>query len=74
MPCLDVGGRWAGRRRLSPHHLRGSDPASEKLKLGRETDWTDADGIRCAGIGQRFTLCGDDDIALMDIGTLRFGA
>jgi type VI secretion system protein ImpE len=52
----------------------GADPASELLRLGRETDWTDPDAGPVRGIGQRVLLCGDDDIAIMDLGVLRFGA
>jgi type VI secretion system protein ImpE len=52
----------------------GTDPASELLRLGRETDWTDAEAGPVRGIGQRVLLCGDDDIAIMDLGALRFGA
>ncbi len=52
----------------------GSDPTSDLLKLGRETDWTDPDKGPVRGIGQRVLLCGDDDIAVMDLGVLRFGA
>jgi len=52
----------------------GSDPASDLLRLGRETDWTDGEAGPVRGIGQRVLLCGDEDIALMDVGKLRFGA
>jgi type VI secretion system protein ImpE len=52
----------------------GSDPATELLRLGRETDWTDPDAGPVRGIGQRVLLCGDDDVAIMDVGVLRFGA
>jgi len=52
----------------------GSDATTDLLRLGRETDWTDADSGPVRGIGQRVLLCGDDDIALMDLGVLRFGA
>ena len=52
----------------------GSDPATDLLKLGRETDWTDAATGPVRGIGQRVFLCGEDDIAIMELGALRFGA
>jgi protein involved in temperature-dependent protein secretion len=44
------------------------------LRMGRETDWTDAAAGPVRGIGQRVLLCGEEDIAIMDIGELRFGA
>jgi len=51
----------------------GSDPATDLLRLGRETDWTDEDAGPVRGIGQRVYLCGEEDIAIMDAGALRFG-
>jgi type VI secretion system protein ImpE len=57
-----------------PAVYAGSDPTTESLRLGRETDWTDPDAGPVRGIGQRVLLCGDDDIAIMDLGVLRFGA
>jgi len=51
----------------------GGDPTSDLLKLGRETDWTDPDKGPVRGIGQRVLLCGEDDVAVMDLGELRFG-
>jgi type VI secretion system protein ImpE len=52
----------------------GSDPASDLLRLGRETDWSDPDAGPVRGIGQRVLLCGEEDIAIMDLGVLRLGA
>jgi type VI secretion system protein ImpE len=52
----------------------GGDPASDLLKLGRETDWTDPGAGPVRGIGQRVWLAGEDDVAIMDVGLLRFGA
>jgi type VI secretion system protein ImpE len=52
----------------------GSDASSDLLKLGRETDWTDSDAGPVRGVGQRVLLCGDEDVAIMDLGTLRFEA
>ncbi len=52
----------------------GADPASDALRLGRETGWTDPDAGPVRGIGQRILLCGEADIAVMDLGTLRIGA
>ena len=51
-----------------------SDATSDSLKLGRETDWTDPDAGPVRGIGQRVFLLGEDDVAIMDLGELRFGA
>ena len=52
----------------------GGDGASEMLRLGRETDWQQADGGPVRGIGQRVFLVGEDDTAIMELGELRFGA
>jgi type VI secretion system protein ImpE len=51
----------------------GGEPTSDVLKLGRETDWTEEGAGPVRGIGQRVLLAGDDDVAIMDLGTLRFG-
>jgi type VI secretion system protein ImpE len=51
----------------------GGEPTSDLLRLGRETDWTDEAAGPVRGIGQRVLLAGDDDVAIMDLGTLRFG-
>jgi type VI secretion system protein ImpE len=56
-----------------PAIYTGTDPLTDLLKLGRETDWTDPDKGPVRGIGQRVMLCGEDDIAVMDLGELRFG-
>lgn len=57
-----------------PAIYAGSDPTTDLLRLGRETDWTDAAAGPVRGIGQRVFLAGEDDVAIMDIGALRFGA
>jgi type VI secretion system protein ImpE len=44
------------------------------LRLGRETDWQQADGGPVRGVGQRVFLVGEDDTAIMELGKLRFGA
>ncbi len=57
-----------------PAIYAGSEPTTDLLRLGRETDWTDPDAGPVRGIGQRVFLAGEEDIAIMEIGTLRFGA
>ena len=57
-----------------PSIYGGTDPASDVLRLGRETDWTDPDAGPVRGIGQRVFLGGEADLAIMDLGALRFGA
>jgi type VI secretion system protein ImpE len=51
-----------------------ADPQTDAMRLGRETDWRQADGGPVRGAGQRVFLLGDDDVAMMDLGDLRFGA
>ena len=51
-----------------------TDPTTDLLRLGRETDWTDADAGPVRGVGQRVFLCGEEDVAVMDLVKLRFGA
>ena len=52
----------------------GDDTTSELQRLGRETDWQQAEGGPVRGIGQRVFLLGEDDAAIMDLGTLTFDA
>jgi type VI secretion system protein ImpE len=41
-------------------------------RLGRATNWIEADGEPVRGIGQRSFLVGDDELGIMDIETLTF--
>lgn len=50
------------------------DPMTDALRLGRETDWRQAEGGPVRGVGQRVFLLGDDDVAAMELGTLRIAA
>ena len=47
---------------------------SDALRLGRETDWRQSDGGPVRGVGQRLFLVGEEDIAMMELGNIRFGA
>jgi type VI secretion system protein ImpE len=47
---------------------------TDLLRLGRETDWRQANDGPVRGVGQRVFLAGDDDVAIMDLTALRFGA
>jgi type VI secretion system protein ImpE len=46
-------------------------PASDALRLGRETAWTDTAPVR--GSGQRVFLAGEDGLGIMDLTELHFG-
>jgi len=48
------------------------EPMTDALRLGRETDWRQAEGGPVRGAGQRVFLLGEDDVAVMELGTLRF--
>lgn len=50
------------------------DPMTDALWLGRETDWRQAEGGPVRGVGQRVFLLGEDDVAVMELGTLRIAA
>jgi type VI secretion system protein ImpE len=45
---------------------------SPEERLGRATNWVDADGEPVRGIGQRSFLVGDDELGIMDIQSLTF--
>jgi type VI secretion system protein ImpE len=57
-----------------PTIYASSDDMTELQRLGRETDWQQAEGGPVRGVGQRVFLVGDDDVAVMELGELRFGA
>jgi type VI secretion system protein ImpE len=48
------------------------DPLSDALRLGRETDWRQADGGPVRGVGQRLFIVGEDAVPMMDLGDFRF--
>jgi type VI secretion system protein ImpE len=47
------------------------DPMTDTLRLGRETDWRQAEGGPVRGVGQRVFLVGEADVAIMDLGKLQ---
>ena len=47
------------------------DPMTDLLRLGRETDWRQAEGGPVRGVGQRVFLVGEDDMAIMDLGKVQ---
>ncbi|HEY3848569.1 MAG TPA: type VI secretion system accessory protein TagJ [Acetobacteraceae bacterium] len=50
----------------------GDDTMTEAQRLGRETDWQEAEGGPVRGIGQRVFLVGEEDVAIMELGALTF--
>ncbi|HEY2617028.1 MAG TPA: type VI secretion system accessory protein TagJ [Acetobacteraceae bacterium] len=52
----------------------GDDPMTDALRLGRETDWREAEGAPVRGVGQRLFMVGEEAVAMMDLGTFRFDA
>lgn len=50
------------------------DPMTDPLRLGRETDWRQSGDGPVRGVGQRVFLIGEEDVAIMDVTALRFGA
>lgn len=50
----------------------GDDTTAEVYRLGRETDWQQAEGGPVRGVGQRVFLLGEEDAAIMDLGELTF--
>ena len=66
---VDAGTR---RRRLIPVVYAGDDAMTEPQRLGRETDWQQAEGGPVRGVGQRVFLLGEDDVAIMELGKLTF--
>jgi type VI secretion system protein ImpE len=48
------------------------DPLSDPLRLGRETDWREAEGAPVRGVGQRLFIVGEDAVPMMELGNFRF--
>ncbi len=48
------------------------DQVSDTLRLGRETDWRQADGGPVRGVGQRLFIVGEDAAPMMELGNFRF--
>jgi type VI secretion system protein ImpE len=55
-----------------PAVYAGDDTMTEAQRLGRETDWREADGGPVRGLGQRVFLLGEEDVAIMELGSLTF--
>ena len=48
------------------------DPMTDALRLGRETDWRQAEGGPVRGVGQRLFIVGEDAVPMMELGNFRF--
>jgi type VI secretion system protein ImpE len=48
------------------------DPVGDALRLGRETDWREAEGAPVRGVGQRLFIVGEDAVPMMELGSFRF--
>ena len=55
-----------------PAVYAAEDAITDALRLGRETDWREADGGPVRGVGQRLFMMGDDAVAMMDLHNIRF--
>jgi type VI secretion system protein ImpE len=47
---------------------------ADPLRLGRETDWREAEGAPVRGLGQRLFIVGEDAVPMMELGAMRFGS
>jgi type VI secretion system protein ImpE len=68
---VSVGNGPDGTVYLPALYAGAEPPASDALRLGRETLWTDTPPAR--GCGQRVFLAGDEGLGIMDLTELRFG-
>ena len=57
-----------------PAIYAADDPMNDALRLGRETDWRQVEPGPVRGVGQRLFMMGDDAVAMMALGNIRFGA
>lgn len=71
---LDVVNGPSGDAYVPAIYFSGSDTVSDALRIGRETNWLEpVEGV-FRGVGQRCFLAGEDDMAIMDIESLKFTA
>ncbi len=56
-----------------PAVYAADEAMTDMLRLGRETDWRQADGGPVRGVGQRLFIVGEDAVAMMDLGNFQFG-
>jgi type VI secretion system protein ImpE len=55
-----------------PAIYAADDPMTDALRLGRETDWRQVEAGPVRGVGQRLFMVGDEAVAMMDLGNIRF--
>jgi type VI secretion system protein ImpE len=55
-----------------PAIYAADEPMTDALRLGRETDWRQAEAGSVRGVGQRVFMVGDDAVAMMELGNIRF--
>jgi type VI secretion system protein ImpE len=55
-----------------PAVYAADEPLTDALRLGRETDWREAEGGMVRGVGQRVFLAGEEAVDVMTVRTLRF--
>jgi type VI secretion system protein ImpE len=55
-----------------PAVYAADDATTDALRLGRETDWRQADGGPVRGVGQRLFIVGEDAVPMMELGNFRF--
>ena len=59
-------------RSICPRSTPPTIPLTDALRLGRETDWREAEGGPVRGVGQRMFLVGEDAVPMMELGNFRF--
>jgi type VI secretion system protein ImpE len=55
-----------------PAIYAADDPTTDALRLGRETDLRQVEAGPVRGVGQRLFMVGDEAVAMMDLGNIRF--
>jgi type VI secretion system protein ImpE len=55
-----------------PAIYAADDVTTDALRLGRETDWREAEGGPVRGVGQRLFIVGEDALPMMELGNFRF--
>jgi len=55
-----------------PAVYAAEEQLTDALRLGRETDWRQAEGGPVRGVGQRLLIVGEDAVPMMELGNFRF--
>lgn len=69
---ISVRGGLDGVVHVPVLYIGAHEESDDQLRLGRGTDWRNEETDPVRGVGQRMLLVGEEDVAVMSLGTLEF--